>query len=83
MTSAPISTPDMTDMLNAYDEATQALSPDERNGRDIWQDVIMVSDAYDELATDEVDRGQSDRFASADGTVYSYDAQRGEWVLGL
>lgn len=48
----------------------------------IWQDVILGLDAYDEAATDDLEgAGGSDRFALTDGTVIRYDQQRREWSV--
>jgi hypothetical protein len=58
----------ITSQLNAYD------------GDNIWQDVILGLDDYDESATDAIDTGQHDRFALDDGTVIRYDAQQSEWA---
>lgn len=48
-------------------------------GCDIWQDLIMDLDEYDEGATDAIDTGQNDRFALTDGTVLRFDSQGDRW----
>jgi hypothetical protein len=66
--SEPTATDRLLNELNAY------------QGDDIWQDIILGLHDYDEAATDEIDGGQSDRFALSDGSVIRYDYQRGEWA---
>ncbi len=56
----------LTAALNAY------------TGDNIWQDIILGLDAYDEAETDAIDAGQSDRFATGDGTEYR--CVEGVWV---
>jgi hypothetical protein len=52
-------------------------------GCDIWQGLIRALPEYDEEATDKAGTGRKDRFVLADGTVISYDAQRGFWREGV
>lgn len=52
-------TQQIIDQLNAYD------------GDNIWQDVILGLDEYDEAATDALTSSR-DRFALADGTIITY-----------
>lgn len=54
------------DTLNAY------------KGPDIWQDVILRLDEYDEAATDAIDQGGSDRFVAGQ-RVIRWDGQDGRW----
>lgn len=70
-----MSTQEIIDRLNAYD----AEHPPATSG-DIWQDVILGLDEYDEAATDKLDGQQAnDRFATTDGSVIRYDAQTKSW----
>jgi hypothetical protein len=50
-------------------------------GNNIWQDIILGLDGYDEALTDDLDCGRSDRFALADGTVIRLAVDRGEWQV--
>lgn len=50
------------------------------NGINIWQDVILTLDGYDETATEAIDpNGQSDRFVAA-GITYRYDPAEKCWI---
>jgi hypothetical protein len=56
----------ITEKLNSY------------AGDNVWQDVILALDGYDERATDEIDKGDSTRFV-VDGRTCIYDQQRNLW----
>ena len=61
-------TQQIIDQLNAY------------TGEDIWGDVILGLDAYDEAATAKLDPSSaSDRVALADGAVIRWDPQTKSW----
>lgn len=68
-------TQEILDQLNAY-RATHR----DAHGENIWQDVILKLDGYDETRTDALGGSDSTRFALADGTVIGFDAQAGSWV---
>lgn len=53
--------------LNAYE------------GDNVWQDIILGLDGYDEAGTDEIDTGASDRFATIWGEIIRWDAQARRW----
>ena len=67
--------------LNDYEAVRQQdEEAHQEAGRDIWQDVILRLDGYDEAATDEADPNcASNRFVS-DGVLYEYVAQVQELV---
>jgi len=73
-------TQEILDQLNAY-ETTRPDHGEREAGKapDVWQDVILKLDEYNEPGTDAIDTGQSDRFALADGTVIAWDQQRKCW----
>jgi len=73
-------TAEILDQLNAY-ETTHANHGERAVGQapDVWGDVILQLDEYDEQGTDVIDTGQSDRFALTDGTVIAWDQQRKCW----
>ena len=48
------------------------------NPHNIWQDVILGLDGYDEAATDQIDRGANDRFIAGD-TMFVYSMQDNHW----
>ena len=54
--------------LNAYD------------GDNIWQDLILAADWYDDDATDAIDTGTNDRLVTTTGDEIEYDHQAREWV---
>lgn len=56
----------ITEQLNTY------------SGDNVWQDVILKLDGYDETATDQIDTGDNTRFV-ADGVEYTYDQQEKLW----
>lgn len=58
----------ITSTLNAYD------------GDNIWQDLILAADWYDDAATDAIDVGTNDRLVTATGDEIEYDHQACEWV---
>lgn len=63
--------------LNAYGDRDFGSGPCELN---IWQDVIVGLPAYDEAATDRIDRGKNDRFVALD-TVFFYGHQHDRWHM--
>ena len=48
------------------------------DGDNIWEDIIY--NYADETATDAIDIGASDRFATDDGTIIAYAEQTCTWV---
>ena len=77
MTAIP-TTQQILDQLNAYAEAHADADP--MDGHDIWQDLIMAADWYDDAATDRIDQGTNDRLVTTSGAVISWDYQYGEWT---
>lgn len=69
-----MTTDQILDQLNAYD--AEHTDPTESN---IWQDIILALDEYDETGTDLIDQGRNDAFALAGGTIIRYNQQAGEW----
>lgn len=61
-----MNTNNILEALNNYD------------GDNIWDDVIETI-AYDQAATDEIDKGQNDVFI-ADGVEYRHIAQSSAWI---
>jgi hypothetical protein len=59
-------TTEILDQLNAYDQGT---------GDNIWQDVILGLDEYDEAATNALNQSSSDRFVLTDGTMIAWTGQ--------
>jgi len=66
------STQEIVDQLNAF-EATQT-------GADIWQDVIMRLDEYDEAATKDLDPSTANNVIGlSGGDVIRWDPQTKSW----
>lgn len=80
ITNLPTTTPaDIVDRLNVWEGAHPFAIRQER-GLDVWQDIILGLDEFDEVATGTIDgSGGSDRFALTDGTVIRYDRQARRW----
>lgn len=63
-----MTTTQILDQLNTY------------QGDNIWQDIILRLDAYDETGTDAIDTGRNDTFSLTTGPIIIWDYQRQQWV---
>lgn len=59
------------DRLNGYDSTHP-----EDYASNIWQDVILTLDGYDQDATEALDRSDSSDAFVADGEVFRWDGSR-------
>jgi len=66
---------EILDQLNDYEARDWDAATEPHN---IWQDVILNLDEYDEAATDQIDRGTNDRFIAGD-TMFTYSMQDSHW----
>lgn len=74
-----MTTSEILDRLNTYEATHDKSAISGSSVHNVWDDIILNLDDYDEDRTEQVEHGSGDAFALTDGTVIEYDEQAGQW----